>query len=241
MSEQEPPAGPPAQGWPPVPEAAPTAPPPPGWPPAPPAPHAYPAATQAHPAPPQAYPPAPPAYPPAPPAPTQPYPGAPPQYYPQHPDPRFAPSAFAAPYAVTPPADLPAPPFAPRSAILGIVALIVAIVAVVGAGITGAVAAFRIGLGAGRELAMHPPGADFDLSVLSPVREWVLLGEVAFWIGTVLGVWALVQGIVAIVTRRGRGAAIAAVIVAALGIVVFGIVVDAFISAGWAAGSGIGG
>jgi hypothetical protein len=53
------------------------------------------------------------------------------------------------------------------------------------------------------------------------VREWVLLGEIAFWAGTVLGIWAIVQGIVAIAKRRGLGTGIAAVVVAVVGFFIF--------------------
>jgi hypothetical protein len=84
-------------------------------------------------------------------------------------------------------------------------------------------------------------GADFDWSILTPVRDWVLMGEIAFWAGTAIGIWALVQGIVAIATRRGRGAGIAAVVIAAVGPLIFGAVVQGFLTAGFAAGSGIGG
>ena len=116
-----------------------------------------------------------------------------------------------------------------------------ALVAAVGASILAALASFNIGLGTGREIAMRALDADFDWSILSPVRDWVLLGEVSFWAGTVLGITALVLGIVAIVTRRGRGTGIAAVVIAALGPVAFGAVVQGFLTAGFAAGSGVGG
>ena len=117
---------------------------------------------------------------------------------------------------------------------------LIALVATVGASISGAIASYRIGLGAGREITARTFDADFDWSILTPVRDWVLLGEVSFWAGTALGVWALVQGIVAIVTARGRGAGIAAVIVAALGPIAFGAVVQGFLTAGLAAGTGMG-
>ena len=73
------------------------------------------------------------------------------------------------------------------------------------------------------------------------MRDWVLMGEVSFWVGTAIGVWALVQGIIAIVKGRGRGAGIAAVVIAALGPIAFGAVVQGFLTAGLAAGTGIGG
>lgn len=151
-----------------------------------------------------------------------------------------APVGYAAPGATSAPAFGAAPP-AKRSATLGIIALVVAIVATAGASIFAAIASFSIGLGAGKGIATRPIDADFDWSILTPVRDWVLLGEVSFWVGTALGVWALIQGVIAIVTARGRGAGIAAVVVAALGPVAFGAVVQGFLTAGLAAGTGIGG
>ncbi|GAB2851563.1 hypothetical protein ACFQ0P_11995 [Microbacterium insulae] len=120
-------------------------------------------------------------------------------------------------------------------------ALVVALVAVVGSALAAAAAAFGIGLGTGREIALQPMGANFDWSLLTPVRDWVLLAEASFWIGTALGVWALIQGIVAIATVRGRGAGIAAVVIAAIGPIVFVAMLQGFLTAGYAAGSGIGG
>lgn len=152
-----------------------------------------------------------------------------------------APTPFAAPYAAPASATFGEAAPAPRGAGLGVIALIVGIVAVVVTPIVAAIASYSIGLGVGREVALRPSSASFDLSLLSPVRDSVLLGEIAFWTGTVLGIWALVQGIVAIVKRRGRGAGIAAVVVAVLGPIAFGIAVNVFVFAGIAAGSSIGG
>ncbi|HKP08518.1 MAG TPA: hypothetical protein VJU58_14790, partial [Microbacterium sp.] len=160
--------------------------------------------------------------------------------------------AYATPPGYTAPAGYPVAPAgsgaafaspapAKRSGVLGLTALVLALVATVGASLVGAIASFNIGVGAGREVVSRPFTGDFDWGVLAPVRDWVLLGEVSFWAGTVLGVWALVQGIVAIITARGRGAGIAAVIIAALGPIAFGAVVQGFLTAGLAAGSGIGG
>jgi hypothetical protein len=147
---------------------------------------------------------------------------------------------FAAPYAAPAPVGF-ADPAPSRGAALGIVALVAGILALVVAPIAAGIASYGVGLGIGREFALRPSAASLDWSVLSPVRDWVLLGEVSFWAGTALGVWALVQGIVAIVRRRGRGTGIAAVVVAVLGPVAFGVVVNAFIAAGIAAGSSLGG
>jgi len=161
--------------------------------------------------------------------------------------------AYAPPPGYAPPAGYPVAPAAPsaiaygapapvkRSGALGIVALALALVATIGASLTAAIASFNIGLGAGREISSRPFIGDFDWSVLTPVRDWVLMGEVSFWVGTAIGVWALVQGIIAVVKGRGRGAGIAAVVIAALGPIAFGAVVQGFLTAGLAAGTGIGG
>ena len=123
----------------------------------------------------------------------------------------------------------------------GIVALAVGLLALVGSTLVVSVAAFQIGLGAGRGLASRPLSADFDWSILSPVRTWVLVGEISFWAGTVLGLWALIQGVIAIVTDRGRGAGIAAVALAAAAPIVFALALNLFLDMGLAAGSSIGG
>ena len=159
-----------------------------------------------------------------------------------------APGTAASPPHYAPPAGyVPSPGFtapAPRAGALvrrgpalGRVALVLALIATLGAAIVSAAAAFNIGLGAGRELATRPMDAEFDWSILTPVRDWVLAGEAALWVGTILGVWALVQGIVAIVTHRGRGTGIAAVAIAAIGPLVFALVTQGFLIAGFSAGS----
>jgi hypothetical protein len=137
---------------------------------------------------------------------------------------------------------VPLPPArrARRGAGLGIAALVLAVLAAVGATVLGSIAGYGIGLGTGRSMALRPMDIDFDWSILTPVRDWVLLGEVAFWAGTALGTWALVQGIVAIVRDRGRGWGIAAVIVAVLGPIAFAIGVQTFLTAGFASGASVG-
>lgn len=56
--------------------------------------------------------------------------------------------------------------------------------------------------------------SDGDLRALSPVRTEVLVGEVAFWTCTVLGVTAIVLGSIAIARRSGRGPGVTAIAVA---------------------------
>jgi hypothetical protein len=132
-------------------------------------------------------------------------------------------------------------PSASTSSRLGVVALLLSLVGTLGASVVAALAAFRIGLGVGREIALNPVDISVDWSVLTPVRDWVLLAEAAFWIGTVLGIWAIVQGIVAIVQRRGRGAGAAAGIIAVIGPIVFTIAVQIALASGGLAGSGLSG
>jgi hypothetical protein len=154
------------------------------------------------------------------------------------------PQAYTPPYA-RPGGDVPAAyaaPPAPRrhGSALGVVALVAGIIAGVVVPVVGAIAAWWIGFGAGAQLPLLTPEAGFSWAVLTPVRDWVLLGEVSFWVGSALGIWALSQGIVAIAKARGRVAGIVAVILACLGPIFFAIGVQVGLSAGFAA-SGLGG
>ncbi|MFJ4038103.1 hypothetical protein ACIPVB_08440 [Microbacterium sp. NPDC090007] len=130
---------------------------------------------------------------------------------------------FAAPHVAPPTGSLTGPPTARRRGRpVGTWALLLAIVATVLASAVGGFAAYRVARGAA-------PGVTetttFDWRILSPVRDLVLVGEVSFWSGTVIGIAALVLGIVAIARRAGRGAGIAAVVVSALGPAVFALLI----------------
>lgn len=152
--------------------------------------------------------------------------------------------AFTPPYApMTPVGTTPLLPEPQRSSALGVVALVISIVAAVGATLLSAIAGFAAAEGAMRHaIGISPEGLEHFrpeelLSLLSPVRDLVLWAEIGFWAGTLLGVWALVQGIVAIVTRRGRGAGIAAVVIAALGPALFFGIVYSVIATGVVTGA----
>lgn len=132
---------------------------------------------------------------------------------------------FAAPYRGPVPPPMPRGPVVPPPPVLGVVALVLALAATVAGSFVAAIAALQIGEVTGAAIAAGASAGGIPWASLAPVRGAVLVGEVTFWVGTVLGVWALVQGIVAIVQRRGRGAAIAAVVVAALGPAVFTVAV----------------
>lgn len=96
---------------------------------------------------------------------------------------------------------------------LGTVALILALAALIIPTIIAAVTGYTIGAELG-ERGIETLGRTSDLSMLTKVRDSVLWAEIAFWLGTALGIWAIVQGFIAIGKRRGRGAGIAAVIIA---------------------------
>lgn len=155
-------------------------------------------------------------------APNPTYPGAPQYVAPPAPYTGYAqPGQAYGPYVPQP--QSPAPLSNARG--LGVIAFLLALVAAVVAPLVGAIAAFNVGAGIDPNglSSIEQPDASFDWSVLTPVREWVLLGEVSFWAGTVLGVWALVQAIVAIARKRGRGWAVAAVVLAVMGAVIFSV------------------
>ncbi|AZS37336.1 hypothetical protein CVS47_01971 [Microbacterium lemovicicum] len=154
--------------------------------------------------------------------PQQPY--GPPQGY-------ARPPQFAAPYAAAPTGTFAPAVEAERGRALGTVALVLALIAFVVPTVIAAAAGYDIGVGLGREVPSVSSDT-FDLGLLTPVRGSVLLAEVAFWGGTVLGVWAIVQGIVAAVRNRGRGAGIAAIVIGVLGVFAFGTAVTWALTAG---------
>lgn len=136
------------------------------------------------------------------------------------------------------------PPAAPTdSRMLGLVALALGIAAVVVATAVSGIAGTMAAAGAMQHaIGISPEGlenmsGDQLLTLLTPVRGLALVTEIGYWFGTVLGLASLVLGIVAIATRRGRGQGIAAVIVAAVGPVVYAIVVGALLVAGIGAGA----
>lgn len=148
--------------------------------------------------------------------------------------PAYSPYSGAPPYGQPVYAPGPPPPVASgaRSAMLGIVALVLAIVAVVASVAVAALAGAAVGAGVGEAIANTTPGAPLDAHLFSPVRGWVLAGEIAFWAGTVLGTWALVQGIIAIASRRGLGQGIAAVTIAVIGPVAYFLAIAVMFSSG---------
>lgn len=110
-----------------------------------------------------------------------------------------------------------AEPVAQRPAGLGIWALVLSLVALIVAPTLGAIGGFGMGIGLGPyglEYLAYP-GSN-PLEIFSGVRTETLWAEIGFWIGTVAGLWAIVQGIIAAVQARGRVAAIIAIVVAVI-------------------------
>ena len=119
----------------------------------------------------------------------------------------------------------PAPvrrPAGPRT--LGLVALLLAVVTGLAALVIAGFAFWQIGH-VTPDLAVGSRIDQIDaLERFVPVREHVLWAEISFWLGTVGGVAAIVLGIIAIVKRRGRGLGIAALIIAGVTPLIYGVV-----------------
>ncbi len=118
-----------------------------------------------------------------------------------------------------------------KSSLLGILALVLSLVAAVVVPIVAGVAGYGIGQRIPGGLDTTDP--DF-LTVLSPARDQVLWAELSFWTGTILGIAAIVLGILSIRRRQGRGPGIAGIVVAALGPVFFWLVLLVTVSVGTA-------
>jgi hypothetical protein len=119
---------------------------------------------------------------------------------------------------VPPPGYVLAPAVAPvRSKRLGQVACFIAIVLFLG---TIAVSVI-IGVGAVPFTVRNPAGGfQYFLNANSsnPTEAALAVaGLVQGFLGTALGIWALVQGIVAVATRRGRAYGVVAIVLAGLG------------------------
>lgn len=98
----------------------------------------------------------------------------------------------------------------------GALALVAALIAtLVAPGLAG-VFSLLIGLAVPVEELLSVDG-DLVIAALSPVRVETLWAEIIFWLGTALGLFAIVGGIIAVARRRGRGLGIAAIVIAAIG------------------------
>ncbi|PRB12686.1 hypothetical protein CQ047_00005 [Microbacterium sp. MYb72] len=120
--------------------------------------------------------------------------------------------------------------------LLGTLSLILAVVAAIVIPIIAGVSGFEIG----RRLpssGINTSDPEF-LSLLSPARDQVLWTEISFWVGTVLGIAAIVVGIIAIAKKQRRGLGIAGLILAVIGAGAFWVILLFSVSIGTATGLG---
>ncbi|MEH3089742.1 MAG: hypothetical protein PGN24_09165 [Microbacterium arborescens] len=136
--------------------------------------------------------------------------------------------AFAAPYTLAARGALPEAPRPARRRRTGLLALTIAVVA----GLSGIAVAVMVATRLGSSGALRAwIDSEGDLRSLTPVRDWILVGEVAFWTCGALGIASVVLAIVAIARRSGRATGITALVialvspVAALGAAVVGVAV----------------
>ncbi|MFT4235512.1 MAG: hypothetical protein QM607_11000, partial [Microbacterium sp.] len=100
---------------------------------------------------------------------------------------------------------------------LGRIAVLLALLAGLGALLVDTICAFLSGLVVARGGGVDWESSDpISWDQLTPARDAVATAEFTFWAATVIGIIAIVLGIVAIAKRRGRGAGIAAVIISVL-------------------------
>lgn len=105
-----------------------------------------------------------------------------------------------------------------RSKVLGALALVVALITAVLTPIISGFAGYEIG----RRIPNLAGIDDSDsLAFLAPARDQVLWAEISFWAGTILGITAIVLGIIAIVRKQGRGLGVTGLIIASIAPAIF--------------------
>lgn len=110
---------------------------------------------------------------------------------------------------------------------LGVVAFVVGLAALV----VGVIGGYLFGQAFGGSEAfrdsMENSGAtpsDSQITELMTSSNAVT-GSLLFYLGTALGLWAIVQGIIAAVTKRGRAWGVVAIILAVVAVIAFGIAI----------------
>lgn len=113
----------------------------------------------------------------------------------------------------------------PKKKTVGVIAFVVGLAAVV-VGIIGGVLlgqafggseAFRESMRSGSSTTTDPSQFEGLLTSSSAVT-----GIAMFYLGTALGLWAVIQGVVAIATRRGRAWGVVAIVLAVVGLIAYG-------------------
>ena len=158
---------------------------------------------------------------------------------PQAPAYQSPPGAYTAPVggysAPAGPYQAPAAPVSGSPA-LGVIAFVLSVIAGVVAPIIGGISGYQVGFGLPTVMS-YVDSTTADLSVFSPVRDQILVGEIGFWTGTLAGITAIVLGIIAIAKRRGRVWGIVSLILAGLGPVLFFLVLSITLGIGAGAGT----
>lgn len=126
------------------------------------------------------------------------------------------------PYPGMTPPNLGAPVLQ-RSRRLGVTALVFGLIAAVVAPALAVVGFIPVASPLREKIATTGHLFD-DLSWLTPVASWELLIEVSLYVGTIAGILAIALGIGAIARRQGRGQGITAIVLGAVGPVVFTLV-----------------
>jgi hypothetical protein len=130
----------------------------------------------------------------------------------------------------------PAPAAQPGPSALGVIAFVLSAVAALVAPIVVGVAGYQMGFRLPSVTEYADTGTT-DLSFFAPVRDQVLMGEIGFWTGTLVGIVAIVLGIMAIARRRGRAGGVVALILAGIGPVLFVVVFSITLIVGAGAGA----
>lgn len=110
---------------------------------------------------------------------------------------------------------------------LGVVAFVVGLAALV----VGVIGGFLFGQAFGGSEAfrdsMENSGATPSDSQITELMtsSSAVTGSLMFYLGTALGLWAIVQGIIAAVTKRGRAWGVVAIILAVVAVIAFGITI----------------
>jgi hypothetical protein len=114
----------------------------------------------------------------------------------------------------------------PKKKTVGVIAFVAGLAALV-VGIIGGVLlgqafggseAFRESMRNGSSATTDP--SQFEGLMTTPSA---LTGIVMFYLGTALGLWAIIQGVVAIATSRGRAWGVVAIVVAVVGVIAYGV------------------
>jgi uncharacterized membrane protein HdeD (DUF308 family) len=112
---------------------------------------------------------------------------------------------------------------------VGVIAFVAAVIALVVGVIGGYVLGTALGASGAFKGVLDGTGATADPQQLQndvmndpAIASKLAVGSVLMWVATLFGVWAIVQGIVAIATKRGRGWGVFALVLAVVAALVAG-------------------